>query len=108
MRTGFPEQARNKVINALLDKKISYKIFENVQVIEEKDFKKLNNYDKYLSKGILKYNNKAKFAYLNDKINVLNETKLNGLLDIIEKYASKYVILQTILTLLLEQFCSSF
>ena len=26
MRTGFPEQAKNKVINALLDKKISYKI----------------------------------------------------------------------------------
>lgn len=47
VRTGFPDQAINKVINALLDKKISYKIFENEHVIEEKDFKKLNNYDKY-------------------------------------------------------------
>lgn len=62
LKSGFPEQAKNKVINALLDKKISYKIFENEQVIEEKDFKKLNNYDKYLSKGILKYKNKDKLA----------------------------------------------
>lgn len=89
MRTGFPEQAKNKVINALLDNQISYKIFEKEDLIEEKDFKKLNNYHKFVSKGITKYKNKDKLANLNDKINDLNEAELNELLDIIEKYVSK-------------------
>lgn len=89
LKTGFPEQAKDKVVNVLEDNKISYKIYEKDELIEEKDFKKLNKYSKFVSKGILKYKNKDKLASLNEKINNLNELELNELLDIIEKYLSQ-------------------
>ena len=49
---GFPETALNKVINTLENEEISYKIYDKNEVIESKDFKKINNYKSILKKGM--------------------------------------------------------
>ena len=84
LKTGFPEQAKNKVINILEDNKISYQIFEKDMLIEERDFKKTNTYNKFLNKGMLNYNNQTRLEKIVEKINNLKEKDLKELLDLIE------------------------
>ena len=50
----FPESVLNKVINTLLDKKISYMIIYVDKDPEKKNFKKLNSYTKYRDIAIFK------------------------------------------------------
>lgn len=50
----FPKSVLNKVINTLLDKKISYMIIYVDKDPEKKDFKKLNSYTKYRDIAISK------------------------------------------------------
>ena len=52
-KVGFPESVLNKVVNSLLDKKISYMIIYVDKDPEKKDFKKLNNYVVYKNKAII-------------------------------------------------------
>lgn len=53
-KVGFPESVLNKVINTLLDKKISYMIIYVDKDPEKKNFKKLNSYTKYRDIAISK------------------------------------------------------
>ena len=53
-KVGFPESVLNKVINTLLDKKISYMIIYVDKDTEKKNFKKLNSYTKYRDIAISK------------------------------------------------------
>ncbi len=55
-KVGFPESVLNKVVNTLIDKKISYMIIYVDKDPEKKDFKKLNNYEVYKNKAIKKLN----------------------------------------------------
>lgn len=64
-KVGFPESVLNKVVNTLLDKKISYMIIYVDKDPEKKDFKKLNNYVVYKNKAI------KKLDYV-DKVNTIN------------------------------------
>lgn len=53
-KVGFPESVLNKIVNTLLDKKISYMIIYIDKDTEKKDFKKLNSYTKYKDIAISK------------------------------------------------------
>lgn len=53
-KVGFPESVLNKVINTLLDKKISYMIIYIDKDTEKKNFRKLNSYTKYRDIAISK------------------------------------------------------
>ena len=53
-KCGFPLKTLDKVINILEEKSISYIIKNKEEII--KDFKKKNNYNKYLDKSKTKYN----------------------------------------------------
>ena len=45
-KCGFPLSQYNKVINGLQDNKISYIVYDKETIYEEKDYHKLNNYEK--------------------------------------------------------------
>lgn len=68
-KVGFPESVLNKVINTLLDKKISYMIIYVDRDPEKKDFKKLNSYTKYRDIAI------SKLDYTNLLIDYLYKNK---------------------------------
>ncbi len=53
-KVGFPESVLNKVVNTLLDKKISYMIIYIDKDTEKKNFRKLNSYTKYRDIAISK------------------------------------------------------
>lgn len=73
-KCGFPDNALDKVINRLEDNKISYQIIytNNKPVI--KDYKKLNNYDKFYKKSLETMEIQNKVDIIVDKIkNASNE-----------------------------------
>ena len=74
-RVGFPISAYNKVINTLEEKHISY---------DEINFKKRNKYNKYFELGKKKYSIDYRISCILDKINSLDECKINEILDYIE------------------------
>ena len=82
--TGFPESAYNKVINTLLDSKISYIVYDREEIVDEKDFKKINNYNHILKKGIKNLEIEERYKKIEEKIKQLNSKQLDNLLDIIE------------------------
>ena len=55
-KCGFPLTQYNKIINGLQDNKISYVVHDNETMLEEKDYHKLNNYDKEYKEAIKKLN----------------------------------------------------
>ena len=68
-KVGFPESVLNKVINTLLDIKISYMIIYVDRDPEKKDFKKLNTYTKYRDIAI------SKLDYISSLIDYLYKNK---------------------------------
>lgn len=82
--TGFPESVLNKVINTLENEKISYKIFEKNEIINENNFKKINNYSKVLKKGISELAIEEKIEDIDRKIRNLSPKELNRIFDLIE------------------------
>ncbi len=85
---GFPETAINKVINALENAEVSYKIYEKDLITNEKDFKKLNSYKEMLKKGIKELSIEERFQKIEKQIRLLNEKELDNLLEIIENAIS--------------------
>lgn len=81
-KCGFPIIAINKVTNILEENNINYIIKDKEEQI--KDFKKKNNYDKYLEKSITKDNINKRISNILEKINKLDNNKLNELLTLIE------------------------
>ena len=51
-KIGFPTSSIGKVQNKLDEYKINYQIIEKDSIIDSKDFKNSNKYDKYLNEGI--------------------------------------------------------
>lgn len=86
---GFPETAYNKVINALEDAEVSYKVYEKDNLLAEKDFKKINSYKKLLKKGTNELGVEERFNKIETKIRSLNEDKLDYILEVIENAISK-------------------
>ena len=85
---GFPETAFNKVINALEDEEISYKVYEKDNIIAEKDFKKLNGYKSILKKGISELSVEERFNKIEKRIRELNDKELDYVLEVIENAIS--------------------
>ena len=80
-KIGFPKSALNKVINILEENKISYEVIgENIN----NNFKNLNKYNNYYQKGLKKHEKDIYYTDIIDKLNNLNEEKLNKILEFIE------------------------
>lgn len=79
-RVGFPIGAINKVTNTLEEKKISYELEG-----KKYDFKRKNNYEKYLEKGIVRYNFKRDVEKIYDNLDKLNSKDLKEILNFIER-----------------------
>lgn len=85
---GFPESAFNKVINALEDAEVSYKVYEKDNVLAEKDFKKINSYKKLLKKGTNELSVEERYNKIESIIRSLSEDKLDYVLEVIENAIS--------------------
>ncbi len=81
---GFPETAYNKVINALEDAEVNYRVYEKEEIKEEKNFKKINNYKGILKKGISILSIEERFQKIEKKIKGLNAKELDRVLEAIE------------------------
>ncbi len=81
---GFPETAYNKVINALEDAEVSYRVYEKNDLKEEKNFKKINNYKGILKKGLNVLSIEERFQKIEQKIKGLNAKELDRVLEAIE------------------------
>lgn len=79
-RVGFPLNSLNKVINKLTDLSISYEVIEE----SKRDFKKLNKYNKYLKLGISKYDKDNKYLSIYSKLDSLDDTDLDKILEYID------------------------
>lgn len=79
-KTGFPLSSLNKVINKLTDLSISYEVIEE----GKRDFKKLNKYSKYLKLGISKYDKDNKYLSIYSKLDSLDDTDLDKILEYID------------------------
>ena len=79
-KTGFPLNYLNKVINKLTDLSISYEVIEE----GKRDFKKLNKYNKYLKLGISKYDKDNKYLSIYSKLDSLDDTDLDKILEYID------------------------
>ena len=71
----FPISAFNKVTNVLNEKYISY---------DEVNFKKRNKYNIYVELGKKKYSIDYRIKCILDKINSLNESEIDDILNFIE------------------------
>lgn len=85
-RCGFPVNSLDKVISILEDNSISYIVKENMDDNIKKDYKKINKYNNILEKGKKKNKIDYRIGSIINKIRKLDTSKLNNLLDIIEKY----------------------
>lgn len=81
---GFPETAYTKVINILENEKVSFVVYEKENTIEEKNFKKLNNYKNILKKGLKDLEIEERFNKIEKKIKTLSTKGLDHILDLIE------------------------
>lgn len=81
---GFPETAYNKIINILENEEVSYIVYEKDNIIEEKNFKKLNSYKNLLKKGIKDLEMEERFNKIENKIKTLNAKELDHILNLIE------------------------
>ena len=85
-KLGFPSSVYNKVINVLEDNHINYNIIYKNRDMEVKDFKKLNNYDKYRKNAYEKMDIDSKVNILIDKIKNANRDELDKLIYIIYEF----------------------
>lgn len=80
-RVGFPVSAYEKVVKTLEENKISYESTKDSYICNT-----CNKYNKFLDLGKKKCNLKYRMDKIIEKLNTFDEKKLNGILDIIEKY----------------------
>lgn len=87
-RVAFPDNALNKIINGLEEKKISYEI-KSKDDSEKMDFKDKNNYQKMLMKS----QNKIAMAKLVNKLILklekMDDEKLYAILRKLEEYVNE-------------------
>ncbi len=62
-KSGFPDSSINKVKNELENKKISYQIIYDDKEPEVKNYKNLNNYDKYMKLAMEKIDIKERIDF---------------------------------------------
>lgn len=77
----FPKTQYNKVINGLQDNKISYIVYDKETIYEEKDYHKLNNYDKEYKNAMKKIELDTKADIVYNKVIKLDDRKLEEFLD---------------------------
>ena len=82
-KLGFPKRIYNKVINTLEELHINYNIIYKNKDNVIKDFKKLNNYDKYKNKAYEKMDIDSKVNMIINKINNASREELDRLVYII-------------------------
>lgn len=78
-RVGFPINSINKFTNILENKKINYEL-DGKKI----NFKKKNNYEKYLEKGKVKYHFNRDIEKIYNKLDKLNSKDLKEILNFIE------------------------
>lgn len=87
-KVGFPISVINKIINVLEENHINYNITylnkENENIY--KDFKKLNNYNKFKDKALENMLRINKINYVIERINNCSNDKLDKLLFILCEY----------------------
>ena len=81
-KVGFPITSLGKVQSKLDEFKINYQIIDKDSIIDSKDFKNSNKYDKYLSVGIKSFDKIKSDEELLEKIKKLSDEKV----DKIKKY----------------------
>ncbi len=80
-KVGFPLSGYNKVINCLEDNLINYSDSnKNISV----NYKKKNNYNKFLNLGKKKHSLDFRINSIMEKINNLSENDIDEILDLIE------------------------
>ena len=82
-KTGFPKVIINRIINVLEEKQISY-IVKNEDKCQ--NFKRKNNYQKYLEKGKTEFEKEQKRQNLIEEVKKLDEAKLKKLYHLIEEF----------------------
>lgn len=80
-RVGFPVTAINKIINTLDEKNINY---ENPITSEKINYKRKNNYNKYIELGKRKYSIDYRINDILTKLNTLDTKKIEEILSFIE------------------------
>ena len=80
-KCGFPLTQYNKIINGLQDNKISYIVYDNETILEEKNYHKLNNYEKEYKDAMKKIELDTKANIVYNKVIKLNDRKLEEFLD---------------------------
>ena len=84
-KTGFPESAKNKVINELEQRKISYQIITKDSDPVYRNFKNLNKYEEYRIKAHNNLDTKQKLDMITKKIATAPQEKLEQIVAAIEK-----------------------
>lgn len=84
-KTGFPESAKNKVINELEQRKISYQIITKDSDPVYRNFKNLNKYEEYRIKAHNNLDTKQKLDMITKKIATAPQEKLEQIVEAIEK-----------------------
>ena len=80
---GFPESALNKVKGELENNKLSYKIFDKSNLIEE--YKGINkNYSKILKEALKKIEIETRISRLKEKIDNFDTLELEKIIEVIE------------------------
>lgn len=84
-KSGFPDNAINKVIEKLEGEKISYQIIYKDKDPLLKDFKKLNRYHLLIDNIKKEVELKKRYEILMEKIKKLDESKFLEVIECIEK-----------------------
>lgn len=82
---GFPDVAFNRVVNTLEDKKINYQIIYQDKDPVKKDFKKLNNYEKYLNIALDNMELTKKVDLILEKLKNASMEQLENTLKVLEE-----------------------
>ena len=84
-RIGFPVASIGKVQNKLEEYKVSYQILEHDEVIDKKEFKNNNKYDKYYREGIKLVDKRRSDDALLEKIKNLPDDKVEKIINFINE-----------------------
>ena len=82
---GFPDNALNKAINKLEDKKISYIVTKMGNIDIEKNYKKVNQYFNFLIEARKSHDIITRLDDMIDKINEMPFDKIEKIIKTIEK-----------------------
>ena len=84
-KVGFPVSALGKVQSKLEEYKVNYQIFDKDNVIDKKDFKNNNKYEKCYKEGLKSVDRIKSDEELIQKIHNLSDEKVNKILKYIEE-----------------------